>query len=70
MDVRRMKNMYPRRIIDEIVAAFGQQEQELSKRGEPGSPREWTQTVLTTLCKLGKELGYTTWATSNHPYPI
>ena len=62
--------MSPRRIIDEIIAAFRQQQQELSQRGQPRSRGEWTQTVLTTLCKLGQGLGYTTWATSRRPYRI
>ena len=68
MDVRRMKNMYPARIISEIIAAFEQQEQELLQRGQPEGRREWTQTVKTTLCKLGKRLGCMTWATGVPKY--
>ena len=51
-------------LVCKIVAAFRELEQELLQQDEnqrPKGDKQWTQTVLTTLCKLGRRLGYTTW---------
>lgn len=53
-------------LVRKIVAEF----RKLPDGQQPQNRPELTQTVLTTLCKLGKELDYTTWATSRHPYRI
>ena len=47
--------MNPNALVREIVAEFRKLEQ---AKDRP----EWTKKVLTTLCKLGRWLGYTAWA--------
>ena len=57
--------MNPNALVREIVAEFIKLEQELSKQDEGQWPRgnpEWTEKVLTTLCKLGRRLCCTAWA--------
>ena len=46
-------------IVNRIVAEFRKVEREAPKLTQ----KQWTKKVLITLCKLGKELGYTAWAT-------
>ncbi|MXW79535.1 MAG: hypothetical protein F4Z57_11250 [Gemmatimonadetes bacterium] len=46
-------------IVNRIVAEFRKVEREAPALGRP----DWTIEVKTILCKLGRELGYTTWAT-------
>ena len=46
-------------IVNRIVTEFRKVEREAPALGRP----DWTIEVKTTLCKLGKELGYTAWAT-------
>ena len=62
--------MDPNALVREIVAAFRRLEKEVlqledDQRPDGGGP--WTKEVLTTLCKLGRKLGYTAWATGSHP---
>ena len=56
--------MNPNALVREIVAVFRELEQELSVSQSPEGNSEWTKKVLTTLCKLGRRLGYTAWASS------
>ena len=46
-------------IVNRIVAEFKKVEREAPRLTQ----KQWTEKVLITLCKLGKELGYTAWAT-------
>ena len=58
--------MNPNALVREIVAVFRELEQELLQQDEGQWPEgrvQWTKKVLTILCKLGKRLGYTAWAT-------
>ena len=58
--------MNPNALVRKIVAEFRKLEQELLQQDDSQWPQdkpEWTEKVLTTLCKLGERLGYTAWAT-------
>ena len=58
--------MNPNALVREIVAEFRKLEQELLQQDDsqwPQGKSEWTEKVLTILCKLGEGLGYTAWAT-------
>ena len=59
--------MDPNALVRETVAAFRELEQELLKCPNqiPHTSTEWTRLVLTTLCDLGKRLGYTARAKNN-----
>lgn len=46
-------------IVEQIVAEFRKVEREAPRLTQ----KQWTEKALITLCKLGKELGYTAWAT-------
>lgn len=50
--------MNPNALVREIVAEF----RKLPDSQRPEGRRQWTKKVLTTLCKLGRRLGYTAWA--------
>ena len=53
-------------LVRKIVAEFRKLEQELLQQDDsqwPQNKSEWTEKVLTILCKLGTGLGYTAWAT-------
>ena len=56
-------------LVNRIVAEFRGLEQELQRNPDdwPQSSGQWTKEVLLTFCKLGRELGYTVWATGNSP---
>ena len=57
--------MKPNALVRKIVAEFRKLEQELLQQDGsqwPEGRRQWTKKVLTTLCKLGRCLGYTAWA--------
>ena len=56
------------KLVRKIVAEFRKLEQELLQQDGsqwPEGRRQWTKKVLTTLCKLGRCLGYTAWATGD-----
>ena len=56
--------MKPDALVREIVAEFRKLEQELLQQDDsqwPKGRRQWTQKVLTTLCKIGKGLGHMAW---------
>ena len=58
--------MNPNALVCKIVAEFRKLEQELLQQDDSQWPEgrgQWTEKVLTILCKLGKRLGYTARAT-------
>lgn len=62
--------MTPNCIVNKIVAEFKRLEQEILDRRpdqRPQSNSPWTKEILTTLCKLGKELKYKPWAAGKKP---
>ena len=60
----RKKTMNPNALVREIVAAFRELEQELWQQDlYLSGAAESTQVVLTTLCELGNNLGYTSRST-------
>ena len=46
----------------EIIAAFKKLECENAKKANDWSTKRWTKEVLTTLCRLGKNFGFSAWA--------
>ena len=62
--------MTPDCIVNKIVAEFKKLEEEILQRDpaqRPGDSGPWTKEILTTLCKLGKELKYKPWAAGRKP---
>lgn len=62
--------MNPDCLVDKIVAEFRGLEEEILQRDpvqRPGDSGPWTKEILTTLCKLGKELKYKPWAAGRKP---
>ena len=57
-------------LVGKIVAAFRRLEQEILQRGPaqgPQSDAPWTKEILITLCNLGRNEGYESWATNRIP---
>ena len=62
--------MTPDCIVNKIVDEIKRLEKEILKRDSGDRPQSngpWTKEILTTLCKLGKELKYKPWAAGRKP---
>ena len=65
-----MNQRDPDCLVRKIVAEFRKLEEEILQRKPAQRPQRsgpWTKEILTTLCKLGKKLGYKPWAVGQHP---